>query len=558
MAGKQQIKFVIIFGIINLLFWNCANQLSPPGGEIDKIPPQIISSYPENGKTNFSDNIVEFTFSEYVNKRNINDAFFISPILENIPEFSWTNKTVEINLNEKLKENTTYSIVIGTEISDMNNNNKMIEPFILTFSTGSKIDSGIISGRVFAEKVDGTMIFAYNKNADTLNIFKNKPDYVSQVNKNGEFRINGLGNGTYELFAVKDEFKNLVYDKGEDQIGYSTKSIVIADSLNQIEDINFFLFKEDTLSPNFQAITMTDKNHIVVEFNEPIDSSKLSANNFSIIDSTQNSIFEIKKIYKGKPSKSEYILCISDSLNIENNIYLIAKNIFDLSKNEMISQSINFTPSEKADTNYIKISKINTLFNSSTIDYQSPNFSIIFSDAFSISDLPKSITFLDPDSNIVPYTFSNLDDASINIIPENDLKPKSIYKLKIDFSNIIDLAGNKIDTVILNKINTISNMEFSGVSGVVKTKKKNTKVVLNDLENKQSKIQKEVRKDGKFEYDRLNPGKYLLWIYNDSDSNNVYSFGSFDSLKYSEEFKFYPDTLNLRPRWPVGDIEIEF
>ncbi|MBK8946023.1 MAG: Ig-like domain-containing protein [Ignavibacteriae bacterium] len=557
MARKQQIKSIIIL-ILNFLLLSCANQLSPPGGEKDIIPPKIISSYPENGKINFSDNYIELTFSEYVNKRTINDAFFISPILENNPEFSWTNKSVEISFDEKLKENTTYSIVIGTEVADINNNNKMSEPFILTFSTGSKIDSGSISGKVFADKVDGTMIFAYSNKNDTLNIYKKKPDYVSQVNKKGEFTINGLANGIYEIFAVKDEFKNLVYDKGNDLIGYSTSSITVADSQNKIENINFFLTNEDTLAPNFQSITMTDKNHIVIEFNEPIDSSKLSSKNFVIVDSTQNLTFEIKKIFKGNPNKSEYILCVSDSLNPENNIYLIAQNILDRYKNELVNSSNSFTPSEKVDTNFIKISKLVTEYTSNTIDYQSPSFIINFSDALSDSNISNKIAFLDPDSNSISFNFIKIDDASVKIIPISDLKPKSIYKIKIDFKNIIDLAGNKVDTVMINKISTISNMEFSGVSGIVKSKSKNPKVVLNSLEKKHTKIQKEITKEGIFSFERINPGKYLMWIYNDSDSNNIYTFGNFDSLKYSEEFKFYPDTLNLRPRWPIGDIEIEF
>ncbi|MCB9250443.1 MAG: Ig-like domain-containing protein [Ignavibacteriales bacterium] len=280
MARKQQIKYLVIYAVLSFLFLSCANQMSPPGGDKDIIPPTIISSYPENGTTLFNESEIELTFSEYVNKSNINDAFFISPIMEKKPEFSWTNTTVEISFKEKFKVNTTYNLIIGTEITDVNNNNKMSDPFVLTFSTGSKIDSGKISGKVFADKADGTLIFAYLNKSDTLNIYKTKPDYVSQINKKGEYTIGGLGNGNYELFAVKDEFKDLLYNKGEDKIGIANKYIIVNDSSNKVDNINFFLTKEDTLAPSLQAATMTDKNHLIVEFNEPIDSTKLAKRKF--------------------------------------------------------------------------------------------------------------------------------------------------------------------------------------------------------------------------------------------------------------------------------------
>lgn len=118
----------------------------------------------------------------------------------------------------------------------------------------------------------------------------------------------------------------MVYDKGEDQIGFASGSVVIQDSANKVYDVNFY-DKEDTLPPNILSATMTDKNHIVVEFSEPIDSSKMSADNFSIVDSTQNKTFNVKNYFKGNVNKSEYVLCINDSLNDENNIYLSAHDI---------------------------------------------------------------------------------------------------------------------------------------------------------------------------------------------------------------------------------------
>lgn len=533
--------------------------MSPPGGDKDTTPPTILSSYPENGKTNFTDDEIEFSFSEYVNKRNINDAFFISPLIDQIPEFSWTNKTVSITFDKKLKSNTTYSVIIGTEITDVNNNNKMAAPFMLTFSTGSKIDSGKIMGKVYSKKLDGTLIFAFKNPTDTLNIYKSKPDYVSQVDKDGNYQFFGLGKGKYELFAIKDEFKNLIYDKGEDKIGYANNEIQLSDSTNKIENINFFLTKEDTLPPNIQSVTMTDKNHLIVEFDEPVDSSKITAKNFQVVDSTNKKSFDMKYLFHANSRKNQYVVCTSDSFNTEDEYYLVGSNIFDQSNNELKQQENSFTPSEKVDTNSIKISKVITLYNDNTIDYLKPNFDIVFTDAFEIENVNSAVSFYDTDSNKLPIEISKVDDAEINVKLKNDLKPKTNYKYSVDLKYFIDISGNLSDTTITDKIATVNNLDFSGVSGTVKIdRKKNIKVVLQNIERKTKNEQLNLSPDNNFNYERVNPGKYFVWVYEDSDSNNVYSSGNFDKHKFAEEFKFYPDTLNLRPRWPVGDVEINF
>ena len=60
-----------------------------------------------------------------------------------------------------------------------------------------------------------------------------------------------------------------------------------------------------------------------------------------------------------------------------------------------------------------------------------------------------------------------------------------------------------------------------------------------------------------FNLTRVLPGKYLAWAFVDLDSNEVYSYGNAEPFKYSEKFVYYPDTLNLRPRWPVGDMVLD-
>ncbi|MCB9205814.1 MAG: Ig-like domain-containing protein [Ignavibacteriales bacterium] len=559
MARKQQIKIIGIVIFVAFIFVKCANQMSPPGGDIDKVPPIILSTYPENGTTNFSENSIEFTFSEYVNKRNINDAFFISPLYDGYPEFSWTNKTVYISFPDSLNPNTTYSVIIGTEITDVNNNNNMKEPFILTFSTGSKIDSGKISGKVYTEKSEGTLIFAYKIDTGFVNIYKEKPSYLSQINNKGNYELNGLGNGSYLLFAVKDAFKDLIYNIGDDFIGIPNKIAEITHEKNALSNFNFFIHKEDTLAPNVQSVTMTDKNHIIVEFNEPIDSSKISINNFSIFDSTMNASHPIKYWFNGNPNKHQYILCLTDSLNVKNEFYLYSKNFVDKKGNFTKLEITSFVASEKPDTNEIKIDKIETGFTKSEIDYLKPNFSVSFSDAFNSDLIDNAVKFYTRDSVSIPIKISPINYAKYEVFSESSIKPKENYFFQVDMKHLSDAAGNIVDTVLSKRIVTVNDLDFSGASGFVnKANYENIKVILQEDNKPSSRKQINLATNNTFNFERVIPGKYLIWAYVDADSNNSYSYGLIDTLKFAEVFKFYPDTLNLRARWPVGDIEIDF
>ena len=60
MIDKALLTFTICF------FLSCAAIQSPSGGDKDIIPPFIISTVPENGQINFSDQKVTLIFSEYL------------------------------------------------------------------------------------------------------------------------------------------------------------------------------------------------------------------------------------------------------------------------------------------------------------------------------------------------------------------------------------------------------------------------------------------------------------------------------------------------------------
>ena len=71
----------------------------------------------------------------------------ISPPQVQQPEIKANGKKVVITLKDTLKLNTTYSIDFSDAIQDNNEGNPLPD-FGFTFSTGSVIDSMVVSGTV--------------------------------------------------------------------------------------------------------------------------------------------------------------------------------------------------------------------------------------------------------------------------------------------------------------------------------------------------------------------------------------------------------------------------
>ena len=163
MAKKQKLIFNAAFIIVSAMLWSCANQIAPGGGEVDKVPPQIIEVQPLNGTVDFKGDHFEITFDKYVDKRSVQDAIFISPTIEKGVKYDWSGKTLDVYFKDTLKKNTTYTITIGTDVKDLNNGNKMAEAFNFAFSTGNKIDTGTLAGKVYDQNADGVMVFAFKQ-----------------------------------------------------------------------------------------------------------------------------------------------------------------------------------------------------------------------------------------------------------------------------------------------------------------------------------------------------------------------------------------------------------
>ncbi len=558
MAKQSKLILLILLQIIFIA--GCANQLPPGGGELDKVPPQIVEIYPANGTTNFREDYFEITFSEYVEKRSVQEAIFISPLLLKGLEYDWSGKSLTVYFKDTLKTNTTYTVTIGAETVDLNNRNKMTEPVTFAFSTGAQIDSGKIDGKVFNDDPSGVMVYAYMANSDSTNPLAQKPDYISQVGKNGKYTLLGLSRGQYQVFAIRDKFRDFKYNKNDDEFGVQSHPLVISDTVQLINNTDYFLTIEDTISPSISKVYMRDRNHFLIEFNEPIDSTKILAANFYLYDSTANKKITPKYFFRGDAKGNQFYLAVADSLTDGNQIYLFGESIYDRSSNKSDSEGNSISVKNDKDTTAPKIIKIAGTMPEDKVDYDIPVISVKFDDGFDHGILQKSITISDVKGIFLPFDILTHDDSWFDIKINSNLKPRTDYTMKLNLGNISDAAGNKVDSVYSYKFTTVNDLDFSGVSGIVLNadNSKRNFVVLQSADKEKKTYKKRTDARNIFNIEKVLPGKYLLWSFKDKNSNNDYDNGKVYPFEFSEEFKFYPDTLNLRPRWPVGDITINF
>ncbi|RPI66830.1 MAG: hypothetical protein EHM47_15950, partial [Ignavibacteriales bacterium] len=447
-TNSKKTLILLLLSFIFLL--RCANQLPPGGGEEDKIPPSIVEVYPADGTTKFDKDYFEIDFSEYVDKRSVRDAIFISPFIEGTFTYSWSGTTLEVTFPEKLKDDVTYTITIGTDAVDLNNKNRMAQAFTFSFSTGDKIDRKMISGRVYGKEKEGIFIYAYKMDESSDSLLNRKPDYVSQTGVDGNFNLQGLGAGNYRVFAVNDKFKDYLYQQDQDQIGIPFTDIFLSETDSLFTDIYFMLFNADVSSPRLISGIMTDRNHMIVSANKVLDKKSIFSKNFSIVDSTESKNYEVAYAFKGKTKPEEFILMFDSEINPSNQVYLIADTLTDVMGNIMINDFTKVVVSDRLDTSSVKIVSTEPTAGG-LVDFEKTEIKIFFDESFNKDFRVSAVALADTFKKPVDISVNFFDDATLLIKPDENLKPDKDYLLKLQLENFIDIAGNKKDSLFTLK-----------------------------------------------------------------------------------------------------------
>lgn len=538
----MRIKIVHYFIAFLLLItlWKCATISTPEGGPKDEAPPKLLKSVPQQNERNFKGEAIELTFNEDI-KLKSKDEIIIIPSPGKETNFLVKGAKITIQPKEGWEDSTTYSISFREAIQDLSEGNPAAN-LRLAFSTGPLMDSLIIQGSIketISEKIPEKVTIALYSQ-DTFNIFKHKPSYFTQSEKDGSFKMENLKSGTYLIYAFEDKNKNLKVDSPGEQFGFLTDTIYL---VKNISNISIPLFRIDTKKLKLTS-GRSIRELVTIKFNKAITSYKLIKDNGLHLD---NSFGD---------NQTEISLFIPKEVKDSTKIRVLAHD--SLYQQIDTSFYIKRTPVKRLN------GKFSVSFVNPVLDSMTGKFTTTFTSNKIIKYFNTDSIFLKLDSTrIIPIDQKDIyfDTLSKKGGITKDVDRSKIYTIKKFAPKFIigkDYACSIENDSIAGQKLPLSVKTLQETGTLLIDLKNNTKYdVIVDLLTSDGKIERTITNPKKYTFEDLPPGTYKLRFTHDKNCNGIWDYSNFFLHQEPEPIAFY-QTIDskfefpIRANWEVG------
>lgn len=602
----KAITIYILSGAL-VIIYGCAKIGSPTGGPKDETPPEIVASEPDNYSTAFTGKKIEVKFNEFIQLKNIYKELLISPPLEERPVTKLKGKSLVIDLNNELRDNTTYTLYFGNAIAD-NNEGNVLPDFEFVVSTGSYVDSLSVTGKLvnannLKPEEEPVYIMLYENLNDSAPYLET-PSFIGKTNKDGTFAVNNIKSDTFKVFALKDANSNLIFDVGNEKIAFIDTSFVItpelvettyyylADSLLSMDSIasdsilagfvidsitgdtshveeklkyalhvNMYLFEEESEYQYLTAKERETKEKIFFTFKRPLyDSLFIKPLNFTYVND-----WFIKEEYINNDT---IIYWITDSLisNMDTislqlkytaidtlNNYITQTDTIILKYREKKEKMPSGRKSKEVEQSDEKVKYLN-------LDFNIENRATV--------DLNKSIRIssekpvIDYDSSLIKF-YKIEDSLEVNqpfILTRDTVKLRRFniatqweesmnYKLLVEPGAFTDIYGFFNDTVLMD-FRTQKADYYGNI--ILTVENVNTPLIVQLLTEKEDIVkEKFISENDNVTFDFLQPKKYLLKVIYDNNNNRKWDTGKYLKKIQPEKVFYYKGDINVRSNWDV-------
>ncbi len=537
---------------------SCAKMGFPPGGPDDNVAPVLISSYPASLATNIpTDSTIRLEFSERMDEQTVEDNLVIVPIPSRWPEYSWeTGGTVlKLDFPDNLRDNSTYVISVGSKAADLRKND-LGETVNISFSTGDKLENGMIRGRVVPftfldgkpESNSGIDVAAFRINGDGVSPDPRRdvPDYVTQSGDDGTFEFIGLSSGNYRLFAIDDKDKNGFYSEGYDLFGVCSSDIALAadDSLAFSPDIAVAAF--DTSLVQLLSATAKDVRRVEFFFDRVVDASSAKI----VIEG-----LETGELFS--PVGKETALSVTTSAMEDGRKYTVdSVDVRDRYGNRIMPMSMKpyFPGTADPDTTALAVEKVDK-----TILAPGDGAVTAYFNRALDADLDGPVLEGTPPCEIrITKTAVN----ALSLEAEGAWPAGSVFSLRFDPDRVRGIGGARLAAEGPHlEFTVVSQDTLAYIAGSLEDSagQGDGKYLL-EFRNTESEsgFALHLEETGDWETGAVLPGRYLLRAVRDENGNGKLDAGHLIPFTRPEQVVTVQDTLVVVSRWTNGDNTIVF
>ncbi len=267
--APKDLSLLSVLAGLALMHWQCATKGQISGGPKDETPPAVIweNSTP-NLQRHFAERTIRLAMDEWVKLEDPANQILVSPPLQYRADVRVKGRGLvyKFHDDEQLRPNTTYTINFGQAIVDITESNPL-DNFTFVFSTGDIIDSLMIYGTVvnaFDRKpLEKQTVMVYEDLADSA-VVHDRPLYAARTDKDGQFTIRNMREGTYRVIAINDVNLNYKYDPAAEEIAFLDSFIVLSG-----QPIEPLMLRSSQLEPSLylDRLDSSGWNRAVVTFN---------------------------------------------------------------------------------------------------------------------------------------------------------------------------------------------------------------------------------------------------------------------------------------------------
>ena len=571
--------------IATSLLYACANMASPNGGPYDELPPKFISSTPAPGQLNYKGKKVEILFDELIQVDKPTENVIITPPQAMQPVIRANGRRIVVELEDTLREQTTYTIDFTNSIAD-NNEKNILENFSFAFSTGDQIDtlqiSGVLLDAATLEPMPGITIGVHTDLADSA--FTTTPFVrTSRTNDRGGFTIRNMAPGTYRIYALEDVMRTYKYSQLGQQIAFGDSLIVptfelttrqdttwkdslTIDTIKTVpythflpDDIALRLFKEKAERQYMLRPERNDEKILTLRFNASVDSlPALTPVNFT---PSEESWYYLQAEDERKTLKYwliDSLVWQQDTLSLSVD-YLKSDSLNQLQPQ---TDTVNFVMRHRPKAEPKKKKKKDD--EPEPIEFLGMN--IAPSGTMEMTDT-LSITFMEPVANLDSSLFrlermvdSTWTAVDFRFFPDTTnslcyfiLRPWQYaeeYRMVVDSSTVFSVYGkwnNTMNSAFKLKKEEEYGHLFINLIGV------DTTAFVELLNSSDVPVRKAKVKEGGALFMDLRPDKYYARLIVDLNGNNEWDTGNYAEKRQPELVIYCPKQFQIMQNWQVEE-----